>query len=73
MDFNEPIAGEFDDADELVSAAEALMEQMRQMNALLQQQLQLTAMLAQQLQAMNGPKRVVRDQGGRVIGVEPVQ
>lgn len=72
MDFGQPIMGEMAD-DELVGVAEALMEQLRVLTELQQQQIQMLGYVAQQLATMNGPKRVVRDQGGRVVGVEPAQ
>ena len=55
-----------------VDVAGALVEGMQQMVALQQQQIQVMALLAQQLQALGAPKRVVRDESGRIVGVEPV-
>lgn len=79
MEFSEPIAGEMafgevDAAEEqLVGAAEAIIERLDALIAQQQMQQQMLAMLAQQLQAGFTAKRVVlRDESGRVIGSEPV-
>lgn len=69
LDPTKPIAGEFDDAEEVV-AAQAIMDGINDLIALQQQQLQLLAMLAQQ---MTRPKRIVRDSSGRALGVETVE
>jgi len=69
LDLTKPIAGEFDDAEE-VAAAQAIMDGIGDLIALQQQQLQLLAMLAQQ---MTRPKRIVRDSSGRALGVETVE
>lgn len=68
LDTTNPIAGEFDDAEEVV-AAQAIMDGIGDLIALQQQQLQLLAVLAQQL---TRPKRIVRDSSGRALGVETV-
>ena len=69
LDTTNPIAGEFDDVEEVV-AAQAIMDGINDLIALQQQQLQLLAMLAQQ---MTRPKRIVRDSSGRALGVEIVE
>jgi len=76
VNFSEPIAGELGD-DEMVGAAEAIVERL---DALLQLQMQQAQLLAQQgqilgmlAQQLTAPKRVVRDEQGRISGVEPVQ
>jgi len=68
LDTTNPIAGEFDDVEEVV-AAQAIMDGINDLIALQQQQLQLMAVLAQQL---TRPKRIVRDSSGRALGVETV-
>ena len=74
MNLDEPIAGEFDEVDdELVGAAEAILERLDALIAAQAQQAQMLMVLAQQLQGLGAPKRVVRDETGRIVGVEPVQ
>lgn len=68
MDFAEPIAGEMDGED-VIDAAQAIMDGLTTIVSLQQQQLQLLAALAQQLTM---PKRIVRDSAGRALGVETV-
>lgn len=68
-DLTKPIAGEMDDDSEFVDAAQAIMDGITELIALQQQQLQLLAMLAQHMAL---PKRIVRDQNGRAMGVETV-
>jgi len=68
FDPTNPVAGEFDDAEEVV-AAQAIMDGISDLIALQQQQLQLLAALVQQL---SKPKRIVRDASGRALGVETV-
>ena len=68
MDFAEPIAGELDGED-VIDAAQAIMDTLTTIVSLQQQQLQLLAVLAQQL---TRPKRIVRDANGRALGVETV-
>lgn len=68
MDFAEPIDGEFPE-DEMVDAAQAIMDGITTLIALQQQQLQIMAVLTQQL---SRPKRIVRDAAGRALGVETV-
>ena len=68
MDFAEPIAGELDGED-VIDAAQAIMDTLTTIVSLQQQQLQLLAVLAQQL---TRPKRIVRDSSGRALGVETV-
>lgn len=59
--------------DGLVSVAEQLLSGMDRLIALQQQQIQMIGMLSRQINsAMLAPKRVVRDENGRVIGAEPV-
>ena len=69
FDTTNPIAGEMDDVEEVV-AAQAIMDGINDLISLQQQQLQLLAMLAQHMAL---PKRIVRDQNGRAMGVETVQ
>ena len=69
LDPTKPIAGEFDDAEE-VAAAQAIMDGIGDLIALQKQQIQLLAALAQQL---TRPKRIVRDSSGRALGVETVE
>lgn len=69
MDINAPVAGEMDGED-VIDAAQAIMDTLTTIVSLQQQQLQLLAMLAQQ---MTRPKRIVRDSSGRALGVETVQ
>lgn len=66
MDFAEPIDGE---ADDMIDAAQALMDGITTIIALQQQQLHVMAALTQQLRK---PKRIVRDSAGRAVGVETV-
>lgn len=74
MNLNEPIAGEFDEVDdELVGAAEAILSRLDTLIAAQAQQAQVLMALAQQMSALTLPKRVVRDETGRIVGVEPVQ
>lgn len=68
MDFAEPIAGEMDGED-VIDAAQAIMDGLTTIIALQQQQLQVLAVLAQHL---SRPKRIVRDASGRALGVETV-
>jgi hypothetical protein len=70
MQFDQPIDGEIDlEDDGLVDAAEAMMDMMRQMIDMQQQQIHVLAILSNQLQNfMTAPRRVVRDDTGRVIG-----
>lgn len=71
---SEPLDAEFAELDDgLVNVAEQLIANMDQLIALQQQQIQMMGLLSQQIQAaMLAPKRVVRDENGRVIGSEPV-
>ena len=68
MDLNNPIPGEMGD-DEFQDAAQAIVDGISTLIAMQQQQLQLLAMLAQHMAL---PKRIVRDQNGRAMGVETV-
>lgn len=70
----EPLDAEFAELDDgLVNVAQALIDSMDQLIVLQQQQIQMLAALSQQMQAaLLAPKRVVRDENGRVIGAEPV-
>lgn len=67
MDFAEPIAGEM--GEDVIDAAQAIMDGLTTIIALQQQQLQVLAVLAQHL---SRPKRIVRDASGRALGVETV-
>lgn len=69
LDPTKPIAGEFDDVEE-VGAAQAIMDGITTLITLQQQQLQIMAMLTQQL---TRPKRIVRDASGRALGVETIE
>ena len=67
-DLTKPIAGESGE-DDFQDAAQAIMDGITELIALQQQHLQLLAMLAQHMAL---PKRIVRDQNGRAMGVETV-
>lgn len=86
MDFNNPIVGELDYANELSDAgfdadpdeqlegvAEAIIGRLDALVAMQQQQAQVLAVLAQQMQMIGAARRVVRDETGRVIGSELAQ
>lgn len=67
-----PLDDEFSELDDgLVNVAEQLLSSMDQLIALQQQQIQMMAILSQQVQAfMAAPRRVIRDETGRVIGAQ---
>lgn len=69
LDPTKPIAGEFDDFEE-VAAVQAIMDGIGDLISLQRQQIQLLTALAEQLAR---PKRIVRDSSGRAMGVETVQ
>lgn len=59
---------------EIVSAMDYRDDEMRLVMAQMAQAMgQISAGMAQMAQAQNTPKQVIRDENGRVIGVEPVQ
>jgi hypothetical protein len=60
---------ELDVDTQIETVAQAMLASMDQMIAQQQQQLQMLAALSQQIQmAMTAPRRIVRDDKGRVIG-----
>lgn len=70
MDFSDPIAGELGEDDELVGAADAILERLDAMLAMQREHMQALGLLAQQMQMIGAARRVVRDDTGRVIGSE---
>lgn len=66
----EPLDAEFDELDGgLVNVAEQLLQSLDALIQLQQQQLAMIGMLSQQMQMfMTAPRRVIRDDAGRVIG-----